>query len=270
VKEMPGQFIGGVSPTGSEQEWQNNVQSSYYSANSVDVGSGAGVTVPSNTMLTAYQIIAANTYITNTNATLANANIMLPLTSGPNSLRGVQLYIANVSANPLNCFLYQTGVGTGGDASIAGAGINGLSVSTPVVLGANTITEFTCFAPGIWLADGIGEGFAGSLATVVSQGSVAAAGSSSQSAATPITQAMALVTNTAANQGVALPAAKAGMQVTLNPTGVVGNTPLLVWPINGGSDAINPGGANASFSVTLPVTAPIIFMCFVNGTWFTK
>ena len=263
-------FAGGFFSGRVMSELRESAEQTWYQMQSVDAGglqTGATITAGQTTQATGYQIQAAITnFATVTPAPTGNGNTptaaaVLPQTSRPEPLAGLLIYVSNIGANPINLYAHPNDTNNS---------INGLGANIPVILGVNTITAIQCITPGVWQTDGIGEGFMGSIATTVSQGTVVAAGTSSQSAATPITQAMASVSSSAANQGVALPRALAGAIITLNPTGVVGNTPLLVWPVNGGTDSINPGAANASFSVTLPVSAPIIFYCFSNGVWYTK
>jgi len=130
------------------------------------------------------------------------------------------------------------------------------------VLGPSTVTPFECVAPGIWFCDGIGEGASGSIATVVSQGNVVSAGTSSATA-TPITQALVDFTSgtTGGTAGGTLPPAKAGMQISVANN--AGGT-ISIYP--NGTDTIN-GSASANVPATRSVT---LFFCAVNGNWLTK
>lgn len=266
-------FAGGFFSGRVAAELRESAEVTWYQLQSVDFGpTGGGATVgASQTSQTAgYQIQAAITgFSTVTPAVTGNGNTptaaaVLPQTNRPFPFSGLLLYIGNTGANPINLYPHPNDTNNS---------INGLSANTPIILGVNTITALQCYTPGVWQADGVGEGFNGSIATVVSQGNITASTTNSQSAATPITQAMAGVLITSANNAVALPKALAGTQVVINPTGagnVNGNTPLNVYPQNGSGDAINGGSANAALAITLAATAPTIFFCFTTGAWTTK
>lgn len=104
------------------------------------------------------------------------------------------------------------------------------------------------------------------LLTASAAGAVSAAGTSSQSAATALIKDFNNVSTVAANAGVALPAALAGRRVVILNSGA--NT-LKIWPVNGGSDAIDALSANTN--TTLTTTNRIAtFYCFVNGTWISS
>jgi hypothetical protein len=84
---------------------------------------------------------------------------------------------------------------------------------------------------------------------------------------------MAGVLIASANNAVALPAAAAGLQIVVNPTGagnIAGNTPLNVYPATGSGNTINSGAANVALAITLAATAPTVFYCFTAGSWWTK
>jgi hypothetical protein len=92
---------------------------------------------------------------------------------------------------------------------------------------------------------------------------ISAAGTSSQSAATPLTKDFNRITTVAANAGVALPAALAGRRLVVVNAGA--NT-LKIWPINGGTDLIDALSANTN--TTLSVANRIAsFYCFADGAW---
>jgi hypothetical protein len=224
-------------------------------------------TATGNNQATAYPIRAANTFFS---SVPAGTGCVLPQTSCPTPLDGLIVYITNGDpANTLLCYPHPN------DPSNS---INALAANAPVTLGPLSITPFITFTSlsevigGKWIADGIGTGAAGSIETIVSQGSISASTTNTQAAATPITQAMVQVNVTSANNAVALPKAVAGLQITVNVgTGnIAGNTPLNVYPQNGSGDTINGGAANAALAVTLPLAAPTIFFCFVSGAWTTK
>lgn len=266
-------FAGGMFSGRVDSEFRESAQVTWYQLQSVDFGpTNAGATIGSSqtSQATGYQIQAAITgFATVTPAVTGNGNTptaaaVLPQTNRPFPFTGLLLYIGNTGANPINLYPHPN------DSNNS---INAQAANTPIILGINTITALQCYTPGVWQADGIGEGFNGSIATVVSQGNITASTTNTQAAATPITQAMAGVLIASANNAVALPKAIAGTQVVVNPTGagnVVGNTPLNVYPQNGSGDTINGGSANAALAVTLAATSPTVFFCFTTGAWWTK
>jgi hypothetical protein len=262
---MPNPIIG-LGIQGIHSEDIQSANQGFVSIVSVDNGSAAaGQTIGASqtTQATGYQIVAADTWFsTVTPAPTGNGNTptaaaVLPLTgslTSPKCLVGAVFKIINTGANPINVYANP------GDTSNS---INGQATNLPVVLGVNTITPFECVAPGIWFADGIGEGQAGQIATNVSQGSVTATASATQSTATPITQAMLTCPTNTSGAGLLLPSAQAGMQITINFTGTIGD--VVVFPAVG--QQINTNGANASYT---PTVSPTIFMCFTAGQWWTK
>jgi hypothetical protein len=97
-------------------------------------------------------------------------------------------------------------------------------------------------------------------------GAIVAAGTSSQSAATPLTADFNQVGTAAANSGVALPAAVAGRRVVIANYGA---QTVKIWPVNGGTDAID--GLSANTNTTLTTANRIAtFYCFVAGTWVSS
>jgi hypothetical protein len=257
---MPNPIIG-LGVQGIHSEDIQSANQGFVSIVSVDAGSAfAGQTISASqtTQATGYQIVAADTWFSTVtpgvtgNGNTPTAAAVLPVVgaiTGPKCLIGAQFKIINTGANPINVYA------NSGDTANS---INGLATNSPVVIGVNTITPFECVGPGIWFCDGIGEGQSGSLATTVSQGKIAAAGTN-QAGATPITQALVNVTTTGSGAGVVLPPAKAGMQVNVANNGA--NT-LTVY--GNGSDTI--GGAA---STTITAATMLLFFCAVNGNWLT-
>jgi hypothetical protein len=252
-------FAGGMFSGRVESTMRESAQATYYNLLSVDAGPlnvGATVTGSQTTQLNGYQIQASNTLFS---TVAAGGACVLPQTNRPYPFAGLEVFIANTGVNNLICFPHPSDAGT----------INGQAANLSVVLGPNTITPFQCFAPGTWFADSIGTGFAGSLETVVSQGTIAAAGTTSQANSTAVTQAMVNVTAAATTNGVRLPPAAAGLQIVMNGAGG-GAASFLVYP--NGTDQINALGASAPFTFTPNPSAPAPqqFFCFVSGTWVTK
>jgi hypothetical protein len=243
----PGQVIG--LTTGSEQEYQNSINSSGFSTNSVDSGpTKTGITLTGGVL---YTIVASTSWVS---TAPANSQMQLPLSSSTiNSQVGnTSIYVINTGANQISLST---------NAGDVGGTINGVA---SVLLGANTITEFACVAPGVFFSDGIGEGFSGSLVTSVSQGNVATAGSSSGTA-TPIVQTMVNFTSGGTSPaGGTLPPAKAGLQITV---GVNNSTNTATIYANGSDTMV---GASAGSSNTQAANSVIIYECFVNTVWNLK
>jgi hypothetical protein len=262
---VPNPIIG-LGIQGIHSEDVQTANQGFVSMVSVDNGSAAaGQTISSGqtTQGTGYQLIAADTWFsTVTPATTGNgltptAAAILPLVgslTSPKCLVGARFQVINTGSYPINVYP---------NAGDSGNSINGLASNSPVVLGVNTITPFECVAPGIWFADGIGQGAMGSISTIVSQGNITGGGTS-QGTATPITQALANVaTSGASPAGVTLPAAKAGAQITIGNNS--GNT-ITVY--GNGSDTIN--GNAGSTGVTQATALVTLYICATNGNWLTK
>jgi hypothetical protein len=245
-------LAGGAFSGRVDSSLRESAQSSFYNLLSVDAGAlGAGATISGsqNSQALGYQLQAANTWFS---TVAAGAACVLPQTSRPFPFAGLMVFVVNTGANTINCYPHPS------DPSNS---INGQSANTPVVLGANTITPFQCFTPGVWFADSIGTGFAGSLETVVSQGAVATAGTTSGTA-TQITQAMVNVTSGGAGPaGITLPPAKAGMQVSVGNN----NSATILTVYGNGADTIA-----GSASTTQAASTIVIYMCFTSGNWVIK
>lgn len=241
---------------------RESAQATYYNLLSVDagpLGTGATVTGSQTTQLNGYQIQASNTLFS---TVAAGGACVLPQTNRPFPFAGLEVFIANTGANNLICFPHP---------SDAGNSINGQAANSSVILGPNTVTPFQCFSPGIWFADSIGTGFAGSLETIVPQGPLTAHAGGGQASATPITQALVQFSTVAsAGDSAVLPPAKPGMIITVINTIA---TSMNVFPASQaqggvtGGDSMN-GTQNAAQAVTN--AAPVIFNCVIIGTWWSK
>lgn len=254
-------FAAGGASIRVDSEQRESAQQTYYQLVSVDAGPlglGAAIASGQNSQALGYQIQAALTWFTTVtpgvtgNGNTPTAAAVLPQTSRPEPFTGLQVVVANYGANPINCFAHPNDVGNS---------INSLAANAPVILGPNTITPFQCITPGIWNAVDIGGGFNGSIETIVSQGNVVSAGTSSATA-TPITQALVNFTSgtTGGTAGGTLPPAKSGSQVA-----VADNAGGTITVYGAGTDTIN-GGA----SITLSNATVTLFFCAVNGAWLTK
>jgi hypothetical protein len=266
--------IIGLGIAGIHSEDLQTANQGFVSIVSVDNGSAAaGQTITSGqtTQGTGYQLRAADTWFSNVvpattgNGLTPTAAAVLPLVgslTSPKCLVGAKFQVINTGAYPINVYP---------NAGDSGNSINAQASNLPVVLGVNTITPFECVAPGIWFADGIGQGAMGSISTIISQGNITAAGTN-QGTATAITQAMANVATVGSGTGVVLPAAKAGAQITVANNG---SNNLQVY--GNGSDTINgTAGSTGVVQVdgstfTPPQVAQVtIYYCFTTGAWVTK
>lgn len=259
-------FAGGFFSGRVDSDQRESAQLTWYQLQSVDfgpAGTGAAIGSSQTSQTTGYQISAAITGFTTVtpgvtgNGNTPTAAAVLPQTSRPEPFAGLLVYVGNTGANPINLYPHPS------DPSNS---INGQAANTPIILGVNTITALQCYTAGTWQADGVGEGFAGSIATGVSQGNVTAAGGT-QASATPIVQALANITS--GTNGVLLPPAKAGLSITLaNNAGA----PVQVYAT--GTDTINgTAGATGVAQSNLATGTPpqvAIYYCFTNGVWLTK
>jgi hypothetical protein len=235
---------------GLDSSMQNSTQLVLFNASVVD----PAVTALGTTAANAYPIRAGATYVT---AAAAGTGLVLPPTSSLVNAGGfaaaLNLWIGVSSAPVAFPTVYP-------HPNDVGATING---AASVVLGTLTVTPFQCFSPGLWTADSIGTGAVGSLETIVSQGNVAAAGTT-QANATAITQAVVNFTSGGADPaGGTLPTASAGLQIA-----VANNTGGIIRVYGKGSDTIN-GGSGAT-GVTQANALITLYICAANGNWLTK
>jgi hypothetical protein len=247
-------FAGGFFSGRVESTMRESAQATYYNLLSVDagpLGTGATITGSQTTQLNGYQLQASNTLFS---TVAAGGACVLPQTNRPFPFSGMLVYVANTGANPANCFPHPNDPNNS---------INGQAANVSVVLGAMTITPFQCFTPGIWFADSIGTGFAGSLETVVSQGNQGTTGSS-QGTAFPITQAMinfnSITSGVAPTTGGLLPPAKAGLQIAVG-----NNTGGIITLYGAGTDTVQ--GAASATQANATIT---LYICFANGAYLTK
>lgn len=258
-------FAGGFFSGRVESTMRESAQATYYNLLSVDaglLGTGATVTGSQTTQNTGYQIQASNTWF----STVAAGGVcVLPQTSRPDPFSGLMIFIVNTGANNLLCFPHPNDPNNS---------INSLALNASVILGPRSITPFQCFTPGIWFADSIGTGFAGSIETIVPQGPLTASTTQTQAAGTSITQALAQFGTVAnpSDAGTLMPA-KAGMIVTVVNSGA--NT-MSIFPASqgqggvSGGDKFNSQGQNAALTGGISNTVPMIFNCIVDGTWWNK
>lgn len=184
-----------------------------------------------------------------TNATLIStevARITSVVTAGdsvklpPITKPGLTIVVINHGGNPVQVF------GSGTDV------VNDQAAATGISQMNNSEVIYTATKLGVWYANGIGTGYAGSFPTVSYTDNITASATQTQAAGTPIvTVSNRIVTVAAAGNAVTLPIAAGGMSI------VVANSHALnavnVFP--GVGDAINAGAANAAFSLPAGKTA---------------
>jgi hypothetical protein len=164
----------------------------------------------------------------------------------------MQIVVINLGSNPCQVF------GSGTDT------INGIATATGILQIANSVATYMCPAAGTWYTDAAGSGFSGNFPTVSCTNGITAHAGGGQTNAVPLTSVINEVTTVATNgDSVALPASAAGITIV-----VANNTAhtLDIYPVNGGSDAINTGAANAAY--TLATDKNATFYCAKAGQWY--
>jgi hypothetical protein len=188
-------------------------------------------------------------WMVNNVATVANIGDSVIL---PPSKPGAILQVANQGANAMT--VYAQGSDT----------INGVAAATGVSQMASSTVTYTCLKAGVWTAQGIGSGAAGQFPIYSTQTGITASTTHTQAGGVPITASQAQISVCAnAGDAVTLPAAKAGMEITL-----VNNGAQSAQVYGNGADTIN--GTAGATGIALAVTTPIIFYCFNTGAWVTK
>lgn len=166
------------------------------------------------------------------------------------SAAGLDVLVHNNTAYPIQVY------GNGSDT------INGISGATGVAVPPGDIALFACMVAGAWQYEG-GVGMAGQLPVMLSAESISAVNPVAQATATPLNAIINHITTVnAAGAAVALPTAKYGLELAVeNGTA----NPLTVYPVNGGTDAIN--GLAANTAVILPGFTTSLFRAASNGVW---
>lgn len=206
-----------------------------YAQDSITARAGGGQT-------NATQLVAQMNRVT-TVATAADSVKLMASTPGR------EITIINKGANSLQVF------GSGTDT------IDDVATATGVSQMPNSTVLYFCTAAGKWYTEGLGTGYAGSLQTFSFADALTAHAGGGQGSATAITTTIARFNTvaTAADSAV-LPAAAAGLNITVINNGA--NT-MAVFPATG--DAINSLAANTSFSVAPGGVAE--FFSTVAGFW---
>ena len=164
----------------------------------------------------------------------------------PVSQPGLTIQVINHGAQP--CQVYGAGLDT----------INDQPAATGVSQMQNSVVYYACATAGLWYAEGLGSGFNGSFQTFPSIDGLVAAGTN-QATATPVPTMQNRFTTVAASTGALLPAAVAGMNITIMNAGA---NALTVY--GAGSDLIN---GSATFSLAAGKTCE--FLTTVGGVWHT-
>jgi hypothetical protein len=168
---------------------------------------------------------------------------------GPTSSGGLTLLVINHGANAMQVF------GAGTDT------IDDVAYATGVSQMAGSVTLYVCTTPGAWYSNGIGTGYSGQYPTVSWANGLSTAGTT-QSGATPTTACINRFTTVGSAGGAAvLPAAAAGMQITVN--NAAASNSMNLFP--NGTDAINALGASTALAIPAGKTA--FLTSAVAGQW---
>lgn len=251
---------------------------------STSIATGSASFALVNTTATTVNIAGAATTINisaNTGTTTINNTLSLPLgltTSAVGIVTTASPFaVFNTNATTINAYGAATTVNEGapGITKYLGQATGNTTLSLLGNTAAGTATITSNVTTGIanvfaGVTGTINIGGTGNLLTNAGyyihsiNGTVSAAGTSSQSAATALTKDVNILTTVAANSGVALPTGTAGMVIFVyNSTA----TAALVYPVNGGTAKINALTANAGFS--LAATTGVRFVCSSATQWWT-
>ena len=168
----------------------------------------------------------------------------------PAAIRGTEIQVYNDAALAMNVF--PAGTDT----------INDLAASTQVSQIPQSIYTFLCTTTGLWQCESVGTGFVGNLPTVSSTNGITAFATGGQASAVLLTTVINRVTTVGtAADSVKMPAAVAGLQMTV--TNAAAANSMNLFPNTG--DQINAGGANAAYAIAAGKTAQLT--CAVAGQW---
>lgn len=191
-------------------------------------------------------LATALTSMVNRVTTVATAGDSVAL---PAAAAGLVITVINRTSNPMQVF------GAGTDT------INGIATATGVSQPPNSVCTYTCGSVGKWETNGVAQGFAGGLTTVSTSNGIVANPGGGQGGAVALTAEINRVTTVGTSgDSVKLPAAVAGLQITVYNAGA---NSLNVFPNTG--DAINALGANTAFAVAAGKNAT--FGCAVAGQY---
>ena len=154
----------------------------------------------------------------------------------PASGAGMTIQIINSGANAMQVF------GAGTDT------INGIATATGISQPPNSVYTYTCAVAGLWQVQSPGTGFASGFPTVSTANGLTAHAGGGQGSALALTASINRVTTVGSgNDSVVLPAAIAGMQITV--INAAASNSMNCFPASG--EAINALGANAAFAIAV-------------------
>ena len=182
-----------------------------------------------------------------TTVATAGDSVMLPA-----SVAGLTILIDNAGANPMQVY------GAGTDT------INGVATATGVSQMAGSEVIYVCHTAGAWFANGLGNGYAGSLSTQSYNPTAYVAHAGGGQASATALQYMQNVVGTVATTGdsVVLPTPVPGLQIAVLNTGA--NNCNVFCPSGGTMN----GTSNGSAAVTN--TVPGIFFAISATAWLSK
>jgi hypothetical protein len=216
------------------------------------VEAGMGAAGMLNTVLATDGLVAAGSNQGTATPVGADINRVVSGSGGillPPSVTGLDVFVINHTGAPIQIY------GAGSDTVDDVAGATGLAQMN------GSMCLYSCASTGAWYSNGIGTGYAGAYPTQSYTNAMTAFAGGGQASATPLGTVLNRVTTVAtAGDSVKLPAAIAGMQITvLNAT----VTSMNVFPFSG--DAINALAANTAYAVPGGKTAT--FYTTAAGFW---
>lgn len=170
----------------------------------------------------------------------------------PASVAGLKIVVINNGANVMQVF------GAGTDT------INNVATATGVPQQPNSVVEYYCAVAGLWQAIGLPFGYSAGFQTVSASNTLTAHAGGTQAAGLQLVSAVNNVTTVAtAGDSVLLPAAAAGMIVTVTNNGVAS---MQVY--GNGTDTIN-SIATATGVPQLPGQT-VVYTSVAAGNWLTN
>lgn len=170
----------------------------------------------------------------------------------PASAAGLAITVINSGANVMQIF------GAGTDT------INGVATATGVPQQPNSVVRYVSAVAGLWQAESLPFGFSAAFETVSASNALTAHAGGTQAAGLQLVSAINNVTTVAtAGDSVLLPAAAAGMEITITNNGAAS---MQVY--GNGTDTIN-SIATATGVAQLPGQT-VVYTCAVAGNWLAN
>lgn len=189
----------------------------------------------------------ALTALVNNVATVATAGDSVAL---PVSAAGLEITVVNSSTKSMQVF------GAGTDT------INGVATATGVAQMANSVVTYFSTAAGTWIALGLGSGYAGNFPTTSYTDAITAHAGGGRASAVAITTELSRVTTVGtAADSVVLPAAVAGMQLTI--INAAASNAMQVFA--SGSDTIDGTAGATGYSQAAGKT--VTYFTTAAGSW---